>query len=73
MQSVHPTEKKIIFAGDFNLNDSKRFANDYRHRILFDKLKFAPPIYFVCLILNEGKCQPLKETNSLLEHYKVKY
>ena len=29
-------ERKILIAGDFNLDDSKRYAPDYRHKHLFE-------------------------------------
>ena len=72
MQSTCQTKKNI--AGDFNLDDSKRFANDFRRKILFDKLNSTCDQFNLIQLINEATWQrvinnSLKE--SILDHLYV--
>ena len=66
--------RRIILAGDFNLDDSKRFANDYRHKNLFEKLNSIFDPLGLIQMLNEPTWQRVinnSQKQSILDHLYV--
>ena len=66
---------QIILSGDFNLDESKRFANDYRGKIFFDKLNDLIDDISLIQLINEPTWQRIVNNEireSVIDHLYVK-
>ena len=66
---------QLIVSGDFNLDDSERFSNDYRGKLFFEKLNSIMDDIPLIQIINEPTWQRIVNNNlreSTIDHVYVK-
>ena len=73
--SINLNGTQLLIMGDFNLDDSKRYANDYRGKLYFQKLNLVMDEIALIQVINEPTWQRVVNNNlkqSIIDHLYVK-
>ena len=69
--SINLNGTQLLIMGDFNLDDSKRYANDYRGKLYFQKLNLVMDEIALIQVINEPTWQRVVNNNlkqSIIDH-----